>query len=76
LVAQKAYWKIFWEQPEIAAEAVSPAQRELIPMFQRMLETPMKDRENSRWQFGNPVRFTDAPVAPPPASGGVNIRVQ
>ncbi|MGK2935824.1 MAG: carboxypeptidase-like regulatory domain-containing protein [Gemmatimonadaceae bacterium] len=75
LVAQKAYWKIFWEQPEIAAEAVSPAQRELIPMFQRMLETPMKDRENSRWQFGHPVRITDAPGAPP-SSGGVNIRLQ
>lgn len=75
LVAQKAYWKIFWEQPEIAAEAVSPAQRELIPMFQQMLATPMKDRENSRWQFGHAVRFTDAPAATPPASGGINIRV-
>jgi len=53
--AQKAYWKIFWEQPEVAAEVVTPTQRALIPMFQRMLETPMKERENSQWQFGHPV---------------------
>ncbi|MDQ3674623.1 MAG: hypothetical protein M3365_09645, partial [Gemmatimonadota bacterium] len=31
LATQKTYWKTFWEQPEIAAEAVTPAQRELIP---------------------------------------------
>lgn len=75
LVAQKAYWKIFWEQPEIAAEAVSPAQRELIPMFNNMLATPMKDRENNRWQFGHPVRITDTPGTPAPASRGVEIRI-
>lgn len=74
LVAQKAYWKIFWEQPEIAAEAVSPAQRELIPMFQNMLAVPLKSREGSRWHFGYPVRFSDAPQPAPPASGGANIR--
>ena len=75
LVAQKAYWKIFWEQPEIAAEAVSPAQRELIPMFQSMLGTPLKSREGSRWHFGFPVRFSDGPPPAPRASGGANIRV-
>lgn len=58
---QKAYWRVFWEQPEIAAEWVTPAQRQLIPMFGRMLATPMKDRENSQWQFGHAVRFSDTP---------------
>src|SRR2546430_1327679 len=51
VATQKAYWKIFWEQPEIAADIVTPAQRELIPMYARMLQTPMKDREHSQWQF-------------------------
>ena len=70
---QKAYWKIFWEQPEIAAEAVSAAQRELIPMFKSMLLVPAKEREQSQWQFGNPVTFADKPVAGA-AAGGVQIR--
>jgi hypothetical protein len=56
---QKLYWKIFWEQPEVAGAVVTPAQRQLMPMFERMLATPMEDRKNSQWQFGNPVLFTD-----------------
>ena len=63
---QKAYWKIFWEQPEIAAEIVSPTQREYMPMFARMLQVPQKERENSQWQFGNPVTFADKPATPGP----------
>jgi hypothetical protein len=63
VATQKAYWKIFWEQPEIAADIVTPAQRELIPMYARMLQTPMKDREHSQWQFGYPVTLSDK--APP-----------
>lgn len=35
----------------------------------------MKDRGNSRSQFGHPVRFTDTSGAPHSA-GGVNIRLQ
>ncbi len=58
---QKAYWKIFWEQPEIADSAVTPSQRELMPMFKSMLSVPQKDREHSQWQFGNPVTFVDKP---------------
>jgi hypothetical protein len=58
---QKEYWRIFWEQPEIAGAIVTPAQRQLMPMFGRMLATPMEDRKNSQWQFGHPVTFTDAP---------------
>jgi hypothetical protein len=55
----KLYWAIFWEQPEIAAEFITPAQRELIPMFPRMLETPMEDRKHSQWQFGHAITFSD-----------------
>ena len=58
---QKKYWVIFWEQPEIAGAVVTPAQRQLIPMFERMLAVPMEDRKNSQWQFGNPITFADKP---------------
>ena len=58
---QKKYWKIFWEQPEIAAAIVTPSQRELMPMFKSMVATPMKDREHSQWQFGHPITFVDKP---------------
>jgi hypothetical protein len=58
---QKLYWKIFWEQPEIAAAIVTPSQRELMPMFKSMLGVPMKDREHSQWQFGHPITFSDKP---------------
>jgi hypothetical protein len=58
---QKEYWRIFWEQPEIAAEIVNPTQRQLMPMFERMLATTQEDRKNSQWQFGMPVTFADKP---------------
>jgi hypothetical protein len=58
---QKEYWKIFWEQPEIAAEIVSPTQREYMPMFARMLQTTKMERENSQWQFGHAITFADKP---------------
>jgi hypothetical protein len=60
---QKKYWEVFWEQPEIAGAVVTPAQRQLIPMFERMIATPMEDRKNSQWQFGNPVTYADKPAA-------------
>jgi hypothetical protein len=55
---QKKYWEIFWEQPEVAGAIVTPAQRQLMPMFDRMIATPMEDRKHSQWQFGNPVTFS------------------
>lgn len=61
-VTQKAYWMIFWEQPEIAAAIVTPSQRELMPMFKAMLAIPLENRKNSRWQFGYPVTFADKPI--------------
>ncbi len=66
---QKAYWKIFWEQPEIADSAITPSQRELIPIFKNMLAIPLKDRENSQWQFAHPVTLKDEPNARPKVAG-------
>ena len=70
---EKTYWKIFWEQPEIADSIVTPTQKQLMPMFARMVEVPQRERENSRWQFGNAVTLVDKPAATQ-ASPGVNIR--
>jgi len=70
---QKEYWRIFWEQPEIAAEVVTASQRTLIPMFERMLSIPKKEREQSQWQFGHAITFSDAP-RPAGGSGNVEIR--
>jgi hypothetical protein len=55
--ARKAYWKIFWEQPEIAGEVLTSTQLDLFPMLKNMMATPKKDRENSQWMFGSPVKF-------------------
>jgi hypothetical protein len=57
--AEKAYWRVFWEQPEIADSLITPAQRELLPMMKGMLGVPKKEREDSQWQFGHPVRFNE-----------------
>jgi hypothetical protein len=57
--SQKAYWKVFWEQPEIADSLINATQRELIPMLKGMLSTPQKDREHSQWQFGHAVKLKD-----------------
>lgn len=62
---QKAYWKVFWEQPEIADSLVTSSQKELFPMLKRLAEVPKRDRENSQWQFGNPVTFAEKPKEPP-----------
>ena len=61
---EKAYWKVFWQQPEIADSALTPTQRDLFPLLKGMLAVEQKDRENSQWQFGNPVRLR--PGAPIP----------
>ena len=59
LTAQKAYWKIFWEQPEIADSIMTSSQKELFPMMKSIVSVPKRDREHSQWQFGNPVTFVD-----------------
>jgi hypothetical protein len=73
---QKLYWKIFWQQPEIADSIVTPSQRELLPLLKGIVSVPKQDRERSQWQFGNPVTLRDPPApAPSPAAGGTTNRV-
>ena len=67
--AKKAYWRVFWEQPEIAGALVNSTQRELMPALRDMLATPAADRKNAQWYFGHQVKFAKpeasvAPVAP------------
>ena len=61
---QKLYWKVFWEQPEVADSVITPIQRELMPMLQAMLRTPKKQREFSQWSFGSPVVLDDKAKKP------------
>jgi hypothetical protein len=65
LTAQKAYWKIFWEQPEIADSILTSSQKELFPMMKSIVSVPKRDREHSQWQFGSPVTFVDTAKRPP-----------
>jgi hypothetical protein len=65
--AKKAYWKVFWQQPEIAGAIVSPSQRELMPVLRDMLSVPKTSREGSQWYFGSQVKFVPPkPVGPTP----------
>jgi hypothetical protein len=57
--ASKAYWKVFWEQPEKADSVLTPIQRDLVPFFESMLRVPKKQREQSQWQFGYEVKVED-----------------
>jgi hypothetical protein len=61
--AQKAYWKVFWEQPEIADSLLTSSQKELFPMLKGIVSVPIRSREHSRWQFGRSVTFSDKPKA-------------
>jgi hypothetical protein len=58
---EKKYWKVFWEQPEIAGAIITPSQRELLPIMKGMLGVPMKERENSQFVFGHSVTFAEKP---------------
>jgi hypothetical protein len=73
---QKLYWKIFWQQPEIADSIVTPSQKELLPLLKGIVGVPKQDREHSQWQFGRPVTFSDqAPAKPSAPIGGMTNRV-
>ena len=72
LTIQKEYWKIFWEQPEIADSLVTPAQKELFPLMSSLIRIPKHDREGAQWYFGGSVTLTDKPKQAPtplPAPG-------
>lgn len=72
---QKLYWKVFWQQPEIADSIVTPSQKELLPLLKGIVGVPKADREHSQWQFGRPVTFSDqAPAKPSPPIGGMTNR--
>ena len=62
---QKSYWKVFWEQPEVADSIVTPVQRDLVPFLKRMLSLTPQQRERSQYFVGSPVpmeeRRTRAP---------------
>lgn len=61
---QMIYWKIFWEQPEIAAAIVTPSQRELFPLLNQLLSVTPKSRLQSQSFFGDPVTLADKPLSP------------
>ena len=67
---QKEYWKIFWEQPEIADSLVTPAQKELFPLMKSLVRIPKHDREGAQWYFGGSVTLTDQPKQAPTLSPG------
>lgn len=62
--AKKAYWEVFWEQPEVAAALLSPTQRDLMPILRDMFATPKAQRKDAQWMFGNEVKFAKPVVAP------------
>ncbi len=57
--SKKAYWKVFWEQPEIADSLLTSSQKQLMPMMVSIVTVPKKDREHSQWQFGWPILLND-----------------
>jgi hypothetical protein len=57
---KKAYWRVFWEQPEIAGEILTPTQRELMSLLKSMMSVSAKDRAGSQYYFGNNVKFAKA----------------
>jgi len=61
---EKRYWRLFWQQPEVADSVLSPTQRQLFPLLGHMLGVPARDRENSQFRFGWPV-----PLRPDTGSG-------
>ncbi|WP_275827832.1 carboxypeptidase-like regulatory domain-containing protein [Roseisolibacter sp. H3M3-2] len=62
---ERAYWQIFWEQPEIADAVLTPAQRQLIPVLVTMLSRTARERKTYRQNFQYPVAL-DPLRAPAP----------
>ncbi|HEY0931710.1 MAG TPA: carboxypeptidase-like regulatory domain-containing protein [Gemmatimonas sp.] len=52
---QKAYWELFWKQPEIAAEVLDPQQMDVITLLKDMLTVPAPQRKQSRYFFGRSI---------------------
>lgn len=60
-VIDTAYWKIFWEQPEVVDSILTPLQKDLVPMVKGWLDTPAAIRLRNRHFFGSPVTLVDRP---------------
>ena len=58
---QKTYWRIFWEQPELADSIVTPVQKELFPLLRNLLAVPPKFREGGQYRFGSSVKMPAKP---------------
>ncbi|MBL0937761.1 MAG: carboxypeptidase regulatory-like domain-containing protein [Gemmatimonadaceae bacterium] len=54
---QTIYWKLFWRQPEIAAEVLMPQQAEVMRLLRDMMTTSAQARQTSRYHFGSNVTF-------------------
>jgi hypothetical protein len=60
--SDRAYWRLFWEQPEIADSIVTPAQKELFPLLRNLVSAPKPNRVNMFARFGAPVPFRHQPL--------------
>jgi hypothetical protein len=54
---QKAYWELFWKQPEIAAAVLESQQMDVISLLKDMLTVPPPQRKQSRYFFGRSITF-------------------
>ena len=73
--AEKAYWKLFWEQPEIVDTLVTGTQKELFPLVKALIGAPKERREHAHFMFGHPVAFSDKAAEPVARPGGQNVQV-
>ncbi len=51
----KLYWKLFWDEVDVAEPLITPLQKQLLPFIARMMAVNREEREQSRYQFGYPV---------------------
>ena len=72
---QKEYWKVFWEQPEIADSLITPSQKELFPLAKALVSSPKRDREHSQFYFGSPVTLSDVAKPTPSPTGAPGAKV-
>lgn len=52
---QTAYWALFWRQPELVAEVLTPQQADVFQMLKDMLTRTPAERRNRRSYFGSNV---------------------
>lgn len=57
---QKAYWTLFWQQPELAVVVLNPQQTDIFSLLKDMLTVPQPQRKNSQYHFGSNVPLVHA----------------